>query len=76
MADGHGDGAYGSLDALGAGCCALSPLCCFSLRQVGGMGLLFAQDKPVSVQRAAVFLASNKAQQVTDVSICCVPLFL
>lgn len=40
---------FGSLDALGAGCCAFPPLHFFSYRQVGDMGPLAVQDKPISV---------------------------
>lgn len=40
---------FGSLDALGAGCCAFPPLHCFSYRQVEDRGPLAAQDKPISV---------------------------
>lgn len=64
----------GSLDALGAECCALPPLRCFSCRQVRGMGPQSTQDKPVSVQWG-FHVSGCRERQGTEVSLCYVTLF-
>lgn len=54
--------------------CSPSPAL-LQLQASGRHGAPVCQDKPSSIQRAATFLALNKAQQGTEVSLSCVPLF-